>query len=58
MKNDIFGNMLKVCFTQMTASKGIKLDGEKAIAAMFKEYRQLDDLTVLGRLDPDKLTPE
>ena len=42
----------------MTAKKGIKLLGEVAVAAMFKEYKQLDDLEVLGILDPDLLTPE
>ena len=31
-----------LCFTQMHASKGIKLLGEKALAAMAKEYEQLD----------------
>ena len=39
----------------MTASKGIKLYGAKAVAAMFKEYKQLDDLKVLGRLNPELL---
>ena len=42
----------------MTANKGIQLLGEVAVAAMFKEYKQLDDLEVLGILDPDLLTPE
>ena len=42
----------------MTANKGIKLLGEVAVAAMFKEYKQLDDLDMLGILDPDLLTPE
>ena len=46
------------CFTQMTANKGIKLLGEIRVAAMFKEYKQLDDLDVLGILDPDLLTSE
>ena len=39
----------------MTASKGIKLYGAKAVAAMFKEYKQPDDLKVLGRLNPELL---
>ena len=42
----------------MTAKKGIKLLGEVAVTAMFKEYKQLDDLKVLGILDPDLLTLE
>jgi len=31
---------------------------EVAIAAMLKEYKQLDDLEVLGILDPNSLTRE
>ncbi len=58
MKNQMFKQITNMCFTQMTATKGIKLHGQRAIAAMFKEYRQFDDLTVLGRLDPDSLSPE
>ena len=42
----------------MSAGKGIKLHGAKAVAAMFKEYKQLDDLEVLGSLNPDLLTPD
>jgi hypothetical protein len=40
----------------MSASKGIKLYGAQAIAAMFKEYKQLEDFKVLGRINPDSLT--
>jgi len=36
----------------MPASKGIKLYGAKAVAAMFKEYKQLEDFKVLGRINP------
>ncbi len=36
----------------MSAKRGIKLYGEKAIAAIFKEYQQLEDLKVLDRIDP------
>jgi hypothetical protein len=57
-KNEIFSTSVNLCFNQMTASKGIKLFGERAVAAMFKEYKQLDDLTVFGRLDPESLTHE
>ena len=34
---------LNVMFTQMTAKRGIKLFGEEAIAAIYKEYKQLDE---------------
>jgi hypothetical protein len=56
VKTQLHSTAVGVCFNQMTASKGIKLYGAKAVAAMFKEYKQLDDLEVLGRLNPDSLT--
>ena len=50
-------------FTQMNASRGIKEFGERAIAAIFKEYKQLNDgafagKPVVGEINPDTLTPE
>ena len=42
----------------MTATKGIKVLGPAAIAAIFKEYKQLMDLGVLGALDADAITLE
>ena len=42
----------------MTATKGIKLYGERAIAALFKEYEQLDNMKVFGKVDKSILTPE
>jgi len=56
VKLGLYSTAVGICFNQMTAKKGIKLFREKAVAAMFKEYKQLDDLDVLGRLDPDSLT--
>jgi len=56
VKLGLHSTAVGICFNQMTANKGIELLGEKAIAAMFKEYKQLDDLNVLGRLDPDSLS--
>jgi hypothetical protein len=54
----LYSTAVGICFNQMTASKGIKLFGPKAIAAMFKEYKQLNDLKVLGRINVDALSPE
>ena len=42
--------LIHVCFTQMQAKTGIKKHGQKAIAAMSKEYVQLNDLEVMGLL--------
>ena len=38
----------KVMFTKMRASKGIKIFGERAIAAIFKELKQLEYGPMLG----------
>ena len=40
----------------MTATKGLKMFGERAVAAMFKEYKQLDDMKVLRRARKIDLT--
>ena len=53
----MYSKAVNVLFNQMTAAKGIKLFGETAVAAIFKEYKQLHDLEVMGRIDPDTLTP-
>ena len=45
-----------VKFTLMTSKKGIKKRGERAVAGMYKEYTQLKDTTVMGSLNPDRLT--
>ena len=44
--------------TRMSAKKGIKTFGEVAIAAMFKEYNQLNDMKLFGKINPDTLTKE
>jgi hypothetical protein len=51
-----------VMFTQMNAKKQIKLFGERAVAAMFKEFRQMNEgpmpgKPVFGLQDTSKLTP-
>ena len=46
---------VNMMFNQMTATKGIKIFGERAVAAMVKEYQQLNDMMVIGRTNPDKL---
>ena len=38
-----------VMFTQMSAKKGMKLFGERAVAAMFKEFAQMDKGAVDGK---------
>ena len=52
-----------VLFTQMTAKRGIKLFGERAIAAMTKEFNQLDKGAFPGKpvvepIDPTTLTKD
>ena len=48
-------------FTQMSAKEGIKQFGEKAIATMVKELKQLNNGAMKGKpvvvpIDPSKLT--
>lgn len=56
LKEKLFFIAVSACFTQMTATKGIKLFGDMVILAIYKEYKQFMDLNVLGALDLDQLT--
>jgi hypothetical protein len=56
--NDCYRIAVGVMFTQMTVTTGMKLFGKRAVAAMFKEYNQLNDMMVFGRIDPDELTAQ
>ena len=70
MKNDgkhrtktcrLVGKLVHIVLTQMSAKKGIKLYGHRAVAAMFKELKQLNDGAKPGNpvvipTCPDKLS--
>ena len=45
-----------VTFTYMTSKKGIKIYGGREVAAMYKEYMQLEDKKLMGEMDLDSLT--
>lgn len=45
-------------FTQMQAKTGIRKHGRIAVLAMLKEYTQLKDKSVFGKIAYDSLTPE
>ena len=47
-----------VCFTQMTASAGIKQFGQRAIDAIFAEFSQLFELNVFGAINASTLTTQ
>ena len=51
--NHMFDEM---CFNQMHMSKGIELFKEQAVAALFKEYKQLNNMAVVGRVKYEDLT--
>jgi len=53
--NHMFDQM---CFNQMHASKGIELFKERAVAGLFKEYKQLNDMAVVGKASYEQLTDE
>ena len=40
---EAYNKAIGIMFTQMSASRGIKLFGEKAVLAIFKELKQLND---------------
>ena len=50
--------LIQTCFTQMQAKTGIKKHGQRAVAAMLKEYVQLNDLEVMVFLKYDDLTED
>jgi hypothetical protein len=51
-----FPTIVETCFTQMSAKKGIRTYGERAVAAMLKEYKQLHDMAVFGPQPHNSLT--
>ena len=63
VNNNPMEEALKVMFTQMRATVGFKLFGEKAIAAMIKELKQSEEGPMPGKkvikaIDPDTLSDE
>ena len=58
MMNEIRTKLFDVCFTQMQAKTGIKKHGQRAVAAMLKEYMQLTNMGIIGFLKYDDLTEE
>ena len=57
-RNLLCTDLIGISMTQMSASRGIKLFGERAIIAMAKEYAQLDDLSVFTPRHVHDLTAE
>ena len=47
---------VQVIFNQMTANRGIQLFGEKVIAEILQEYRQLYNMDVFARVNTNELT--
>ena len=52
---------VRILFTQMSAKKGIEKHGERAIAVLIKEFKQLNEGAILGKpviepVDPQCLT--
>ena len=55
---ELFNYVTGFLFTQMTADKGIKRYGQVAIDALFKEFAQLNDLSVFTPMKANKLSKE
>ena len=49
---------VNACFTQMSARKGTEQFGQLAVAAILKEYKQLDDLLVFGAVCPESMSDQ
>eukprot|EP00957_Ditylum_brightwellii_P064011 4855331-Ditylum_brightwellii.AAC.1 len=47
--SNTFKKAVGACFNQMPASKGMKIYGERALAAMVKELKQLNDEAMEGK---------
>ena len=45
-------------FEQMSFNRGQKLFGERVVAAMLKEYQQMEDMALLEIVEPNSLTSE
>ena len=63
IKKGLMHRAMHVLLTQMTVSKGIELFGERAVAALIKEFKQLVDGAMEGKpviapIDPSQITPE
>jgi hypothetical protein len=53
---ETFPQVVNVCFTQMSANKGIKAYGKKAVATMLKEYKQLHEMAVFAPQNHNDMT--
>ena len=52
------GHCSKLMFYTMSTRKGIERYGKLAIAAMLKEYKQLDNLLVFGAVSPESMSDQ
>lgn len=55
-QRQLYSQAVNFLFNQMHASQGIKLFEERAVAALFIEYKQLDRTAVFGRVLYESLT--
>jgi len=58
VRNRLEREFIGFCLTQMSANKGIKTFGERALVAMAKEYAQLHDLQVFTPRHSHELSAE
>ena len=43
-------------FMPVTAKKGVNIHSKRSISYIYKEYIQLEEIKVMGALDPDSIT--
>ena len=54
--HDMHKLAVDVTFIQMISKKVTKKHRKRALATMYKEYTQLEDMNLMVALDPDSLT--
>ena len=54
--HDMHKPAVDVVFAQMTAKKCIKKHGERTVTSMYRKYTQLEDMKLMGSMNPDSLT--
>ena len=55
---ELHGRLIHLMFTQMTATRGIRKHGKRAVEVLLKEYIQLKDLKVMKKIKNSTLTIE
>ena len=56
--NNKFKQIINFMFVRMFVSKGLKILGKRAVAALFREYKQFHDIDVYDIVQIDDISPD